>query len=310
MPVDQQIRERMRRTGAGLPEPDTAAALDAVLDRADSSRRRRAALIGVAASTVLGSALVGGLWLASDGTAGDPLPTAPAASDGPDHKQDEGDLRLTRPRDTTGLGLEDLVGPFGAPDMEQVHRWEDAADSPVDGSDIRRVVLRHGGVGVLDGRRYPAADLVLELTGMPPEDTTAPVRDVEYGIVVDRDGDREADCEFGISTDVEAPGQFRVWAVRLSDGRLAEHVAPPSMGPFEFYHPHERTEAEMYFQFSNPMPECQSLSHGVAFYTWAATLQDGGVVSVDYAPDASWLRVPEAVRSEPLPDAPEPAEDR
>ncbi|WP_431473408.1 hypothetical protein [Ornithinimicrobium sp. W1665] len=144
---------------------------------------------------------------------------------------------------------------------------------------------------------------MLDLAGLPTDVGSVPEREVEYGVVVDRDGDLVADCEFGISTVTEGQGQFRVWAVRLADGRIDEHVAPPSMGPFEFFHPLEGLEPQMYFQFGNPVPECYSASQGMYFYTWAATLEDGEVVAVDYAPDAAWLETPAELRAEPDADA-------
>lgn len=303
MIVDDQIREHMTRTSNNLPTSDTDAALEVVLERAGSARGRLSTLTGIAASAaVVASVLVGSFLQDRDDRAGEQLPAPPAAPTGSDEDLVEVDDRLTRPRDTTRLGVEQLLGPFGAPSTARTYRWEDAADAADDGSDIRLVRLIDAGTGILDGRRHPGHHMHLDLAGMPTDDGSALGREVEYGIVLDIDGDRVADCELGITTHTDVEGQFRVWAVRLGDGRISEHVAPPSMGPFEFFHPHERGEAQMEFLFGNPMPECHSASQGTYFYTWAATLEAGEVVAIDYAPDAAWLETPAELRAEPDPD--------
>lgn len=267
MPVDEQIRDQLLRTRSNLPEPDTAAALDGMLERAaPAARRRRTLVTGVAASAVVAaSALVGSLVLDLNESGAEQLPAPPAAPTGSEQPADIDD-RLTRLRDTVHLGVEQLLGPFGPAGSAQTYRWDDTPDSADVGSDIERVRAVAGGTGILHGRRYPAFDLELALADGPTNDRSATELVVEYGIVLDLDGDRVADCELGITTDTAGAGEFRVWAVGLADGRIREHVAPPSIGPFEFYHPHERGEAQMAFLFGNPMPECESASQGKYFY--------------------------------------------
>lgn len=285
MTVDERIHNRIRRAGDSLPEPDTASALEAVLDRAESARRRRGSLAGLAAAALAFAVLAGGPLLDRVDGEGGQVPPHPA-DPSPDEQVAGGDERLTRPRATTALGVEQLLGPFGAEGTLRTYRWGSSADRG-DGSFIWRVRL-------LESGRPGGYDLTLDLDDVPPGPRLNPGRDVEYGIVLDLDGDRVADCELGITTHTAVAGQFRAWTTRLADARLDEQVGPPYGFPFEFAHPFESGGPTMEFLFGGLGSECGSLVHARYFYTWAAALEDGEVVDVDYAPDATWLELPDA----------------
>lgn len=302
MSVDEQIREQLQRTSAGLPEPDTAAALESVLSRAGAAHRRRGVLTGVAASAaVVATVLVGTSLLDADNRDGELLPAGPAATTGAEELSADADDRLTRPRDTSAMPVERLLGPAGAAGTAQIFRWEDGGDATLGGSDVDTLRVSWDGTTRLDGREYPAQGVYLDLLALPADDGSALGREVEYGIVLDRDGDRVADCELGVRTTLGAPSEFRSWRTRLATGSVHEQVGSrePYEPPFEFHDPLEQRKPVMEFIFGNPWPECHSASQGRYFYVWAATLEDGEVVDIDFAPDAAWLETPELLRAEP-----------
>ena len=141
-------------------------------------------------------------------------------------------------------------------------------------------------------------DWVLKLAGAYPNSTTLASQDrvVEYGIVIDTDGDLDADCELGINNDAPDPSGFRVWLKNTNTGVTDEQIGGPYGGLFDFVHPGERgmTESEMIFWFlrSAPSTLCAPFSPSVNVYAWAVAFEDGQVRAVDYAPDAAWLRMP------------------
>ena len=125
---------------------------------------------------------------------------------------------------------------------------------------------------------------------------------IEYGLVVDADGDRVADCQIGINNDAPNPGDYRVWVKNLRTGVTDERVGPPYGIP-------DRVQPILTRQPTTPterLDTCASTSSrtrrpvivqrlqvfrspSANFYAWASVTEDGRVTAWDYAPDAAWL---------------------
>ncbi len=121
-----------------------------------------------------------------------------------------------------------------------------------------------------------------------------------YGVVVDTDGDGVADWRYGIDNDpVGTPGAHgssprRWWRTDLHTGRTESTVNVAMWeggGPFWGNHGDQTAGSGLSFGGDTTA----GVRGGVPkrFYAWASVIQDGRVVSTDYAPDAGWL-VPSA----------------
>ncbi len=186
-------------------------------------------------------------------------------------------------------GFADTVGELdvGAPD------WMDISD-----------VTNSGGIGFIMDARIP---LVARDFDMPPAAETW----VAYGLVLDVDGDRVADQRIGIDN---APGESaRGW---ITDLRSGETVI--DAGPAAYF---DAFGTEMQYFFVNDIgthDRVKFFAYGAMgrtqvanFYAWASLIQDGQLISTDYAPDTGWLATsswspesptdtwPERVRIEP-----------
>jgi len=119
---------------------------------------------------------------------------------------------------------------------------------------------------------------------------------IAYGIVADTDGDGVPDRRYGFDNmPVDATGAWphRWWITDLHTGRTEWASGPPygiSVGKTEFYGGPGRLSFGADVTGGGTvggLPE--------RFYVWASVIQDGRVVSTDYAPDVGWLH--------PSPDA-------
>jgi hypothetical protein len=177
--------------------------------------------------------------------------------------------------------------------------WADGRDAAVPWVDIGAVRWQ------LEGQVH----WWIDLAGWPPpaEELDPDETIIEYGVVLDANGDRVADYEFGINNDAPEAGDFRVWVTDLATGDTDERVGPPYGYPVEFSHPdeHDRSETlnghplppSMVFTFlpgsrpSGPPEEVGPTSEW-QFYVWATVTEGGEVEAWDYTPDYGWLTVP------------------
>lgn len=124
-------------------------------------------------------------------------------------------------------------------------------------------------------------------------------RAIEYGVVLDTDGDRVVDCQIGVSQDVVGTGQpFRSWVTNLRTGRTEEENGPPYGKLVDFVHPGEAhsfpgdtRELRLFFNYAETGP-CEGYGARSTFYTWAGEGGRGRPTAIDYAPDATWLQMP------------------
>lgn len=168
-------------------------------------------------------------------------------------------------------------------------RWQDGPDAADAGVDILDVYV--GGYRRLEWR--------LTLRGAPhdgvPGDPQG--RAVEYGLVVDTNGDRVADCEIGINDNAQGPQGYRVWVKNLRTGVNDERTGPPYGYPIEFASPERPSDRAMMFVFLNNRTQpCDPFKRSAAFYTWAVLTEGGRTTTWDFAPDAAWLRMPASDR--------------
>jgi hypothetical protein len=170
--------------------------------------------------------------------------------------------------------------------------WADGADAAPGGIDIR---IAEGG-----GWQRPRWKLLFR-EAPPRASTLDPAqRVIAYGIVVDGDGDRGADCEIGINNDAARRGEFRVWVKNVRTGGTDERVGPPYGVPIEFSHPDEAAPdngqaepASLSFSFlGTTTTPCDPFLASASFYAWASVTEGGEVTGWDYAPDAAWLAMP------------------
>lgn len=124
-------------------------------------------------------------------------------------------------------------------------------------------------------------------------------RVVEYGVVLDTDGDRVADCQIGVSDSGDGP--IRSWVTNLRTGRTEAEDGPPYGRLVDFSYPgegarpgagEEERDMRFFFLFNTTGP-CAGYGGRSSFYSWAAVQVDGRLAEVDYAPDTAWLKMPD-----------------
>jgi hypothetical protein len=180
--------------------------------------------------------------------------------------------------------------------------WTDPRDAAFDGIDLRRVAGRgreYNGVAVIDGQNissFSAGGWGFRLAARPPrvEALAATQRIIDYGVVIDADGDRDPDCQIGINNDARQHGGFpvfRVWITNLRTGTTVEQVGPPYGGLVEFGHPSERGSrrwAGLAFLGGQPT-HCLRFTPSSTFYAYSSLTEEGEVTAWDFAPDRAWL---------------------
>ena len=158
-------------------------------------------------------------------------------------------------------------------------RWDDPVDAPVEWVDIRRVRLYNA------DRPHWA----IELKKDPPRAKgLEPGRLIAYGLVLDTNGDGEADYVMGLDNDAPEQGDFHVWVTDLATGEVEEQVGPPYGFPLEFGHPDEPDMSGGVFLTFLPGSAPPDVTAAVRFYAWAGEFRDGKIVASDYAPDTGW----------------------
>ena len=118
-------------------------------------------------------------------------------------------------------------------------------------------------------------------------------RVAEYGVVVDGDGDRVADCEIGISDKAAPQRGHRMWVKSLRTAAVREVADPLGSLGAGFFYPEGAVArvVGIYFHRNKPLP-CAPFTPSAAFYAWAVLIDDGRAVAWDFAPDAAWLHAP------------------
>lgn len=173
-------------------------------------------------------------------------------------------------------------------------RWLDPADAADGAIDIRQVDV--------SGSRedQTLADFTIELAETYPGEgrLDALGRVIEYGVVIDTDGDLRPDCHIGINNENATSGEptdLHVWAKNLRTGAEDDRVGGPYGYPFDFAHPGEPvpdggTPPRMQFNFLGQTPTpCDAYGPGDHYYAYSALFQNGQVTSWDFAPDDGWL---------------------
>ena len=245
--------------------------------------RDRGLITATVAATIAGVGVAA--WLGSGGLVlNRTQPVAPRPTDAsPAPSSSQTPTVWTGPlgRTPSTLKVYGDLGPSG-------NAWADGPDSAVGGVDIQEI----------QQRGQPRWRWTLQLREFPPPASTLGAKNqiIEYGLVVDADGDRVADCQIGINNEAPRPGDYRVWVKNLTTGETDERVGPPYGYPVEFIHPDEAEadgstagSPEMTFLFLQSTTPCEDFDDGASFYAWASRTDDGLVVAWDFAPDATWL---------------------
>jgi len=174
-----------------------------------------------------------------------------------------------------------------------ISTWADGAEAAAAAIDI--LELRAGGSRRLEWR--------LSLRGAPHDGAPGDphTRAVEYGFVVDADGDQDADCEIGINDNAEQRPGYRTWVRNPKTGAQVEEVGPPYGYPFDFAgldRPGAREVVVFFIGGDFPWKTwagrfpCPPFRRSATFYAWALLTQDGRPTAWDFAPDAAWLQMP------------------
>jgi hypothetical protein len=179
-----------------------------------------------------------------------------------------------------------LESIYAEPDGK-VYR-DTVGDVGFDAVDVVEVVARDGCWNTLTTEHCVFFDLSSTVGGIPD-----PLKLwIAYGIVVDYTGDGFPDARYGIDNALgnDRPG-LRMWRADLSTGAIEAPVCcedPRLMDavfPFPGEFPPGETRPGSIFVVREE-------SEGVfRFYVWASVIEDGRVVSTDYAPDSGWIAI-------------------
>lgn len=279
MSIEQRIREGLRTTSDELPVPDIESALATVT--AEGRRMTRlgnGALVGLAAAAAVVAMIVGPALVSDDNTNSQPPPPLDQTTE-PTEPTTEG---AEWPGAVRSGALPVVSDRQFGPDSDPWRAWSDPHDSEVGQVDIRLLA----GWG-LQLREDSQLETWLEDEG----------RIVEYGIVMDTDGDLVADCQLALNTNTPAPGDvvFRMVLTNLDTGE-SDNRANGSYGyPFEFGFPENSRPftkgASLYLEFLGEWQEpCAPPTDRLRWYAYASLTVDGQVTAWDFAPDEAWLQ--------------------
>ena len=163
--------------------------------------------------------------------------------------------------------------------------WTDPRDTAPAEIDIRSVDSGASDVG--------GGEWQFRLAARPPLDPAR--RTVAYGVVVDGDGDHQADCQIGVDNDASRMGELRAWVTNLRTDETEVEDGGPYGDPIEFAHPAERGSQRlgpprMTFDFlGHDQEPCDAFGDSATFYVWSSLTEAGEVTAWDHAPDAAWL---------------------
>ena len=118
-------------------------------------------------------------------------------------------------------------------------------------------------------------------------------RVIEYGVVVDGEGDGVADCAIGINNDAAKPGDYRTWVLNLHTAAKTQKDGGPYGYPFDFgFH---RQQVTLFFLAHTSAP-CAAFGDSATYYAYSSVTENGRVTAWDYAPDTAWLSMREQAR--------------
>jgi hypothetical protein len=164
--------------------------------------------------------------------------------------------------------------------------WDDPVDAQAGLADITQTRWRRSGVG--EESRWS-----IDLAAPPPapSEVDADTTQIQYGLVLETNGDGTPDYEIGISSS-SGDGPLRVWLSDLATGTTVEENGPTYGTPIEFVYPDEQEfrSGTMHLWFRGQRPE--DLDDGDRYYAWSSYSENGSVVAWDYAPDYGWLELP------------------
>lgn len=244
--------------------------LDRAIDQA-ALERRRSGLVAVVAATVAVLLVIAGVLATSrDGReALQPVGPSPKATTSASAKATEWPGAI-RSGTSWPVVSDKRLGPPG-------NAWRgriDGRDSAVGEIDIR----------ILSGLRLSRSGCaspcwILGLQADPPRETpraAAPV--IEYGVIVDTDGDRVGDCELGLTTDAPG-GEYRAWLTNLRSGATDEQIGPPYGYPFDFSilsKAGEERQSAVFFYFLNGVwrKPCERPDGPIEWYAYASLTEE------------------------------------
>jgi hypothetical protein len=279
MTGDQDILERLVDYHDHIAVPGSVVADDVRRGRR-RVRRNRGLAAGGTAVAVAAVVLAASLLANRDSTRQEPIGPGPTQTSAP-----RPSAEATWPGPLRENGTRAVVFGHRDPATANGILAPDAADVGLGAIDIRSI--RIGEVGSND--RW-----VIDLQRQPPDASTlaAAHRIVEYGVIIDGDGDRVADCEIGINNDAPKAGDYRVWVKNLRSGVTHQQVGGPYGYPIDFgYYKRQFT----FFFLAEAPTRCGPISASANFYAWSSLSEQGQVTAWDYAPDNAWL----AMRQEP-----------
>lgn len=259
--------DRLLRSDVAVIAAEQAHAPDfeAIQRRGVQRRRRRSTLLAGA----LAAAVVGAVVALSQVLPGrtDAAPTYPV------------DRSTDRPTGPWSA----LRAPERAVGRESVLDPADTTNAVID---IRRAEAgEFGGNPTTD-------DFRIELADTYAGESTAG-QQIEYGVVIDTDGDLQPDCHLGISNPNDGTAQppgLHVWLRNLRTGRADDRVGGPYGVPFDFSFPEAGPGATVSFFFLDQThPPCDGYGPGDHFYAYSSLTENGQVTAWDFAPDSGWL---------------------
>jgi hypothetical protein len=273
--------DRLRELTGQLDPP----ALGDLVAVARTRRRRRAGLSGLFAVAAVVAAAVGALALTRGGNE-QPQPVRPAIT------------TTATPDAGTSTVPWEPPEPLRPPASRVARLDHDAYGDALPRHDPGDVAFAEIDiVTVSEGQQFlGGSSWRFQLAAVPPRDPAGRV--ITYGVVVDGDGDREADCQIGVNNDALARGDLHVWVTNLHTHETTVRDGPPYGMPAEFAHPAEQDSPprapEMQIGFlrglRHPDP-CRPFGTSSTFYAWSSLTQDGHVVATDFAPDAAWMPI-------------------
>jgi hypothetical protein len=253
-----------------------------VIERRAQSRARNRAVLGFCAAAVVG--VLGLVVSAQASRSGSAPPTVPIQRPTPSPTPGwTGPLRADAaalPVIHTGLDPADT--------SDNPNRiWADARDVTLGPIDLRRLLFTSG---ASDNQR------VWQLHFQQAPTIADPARGqrvTEYGLVIDTDGDRVADCQVTINDDMPTPGEYRVAVKNLRTGVDAVQAGPPYGYPIEFGGPPSYGDPRAFrlLFLQRPPAPCASFRASAGFYAWTLVTEGGQPRAWDFAPDAGWLRI-------------------
>lgn len=203
--------------------------------------------------------------------------------------------------------MQDWPGPIRVEAGAQVYRYPEGVwqradtvgelgpEAP-DWIDIRNLTINTG-EGASGGRSNGIGlQMAGPLASLPPSSDAW----IAYGVVLDVDGDGEADQRIGMDN---GPGSHREWVTDLATGETSVNAGSPyGHGAFD-------TLIDTYYIGEggfDPADTSVTLrisraERGLRFYTWSSLIQDGRIVATDFAPDAGWVDTYQGPTGDPPP---------